>query len=114
VCKVLAKTTAKIIRSLDKQPYVPRLVPAGQVVCFHPGEQPHAGVGYNGEVDTVLPEFKGRIVAYFFLLPKQIPKHVEHLAIFQTEFPWGLMADGVRWQQVYRRTCLLFSKFLFY
>ena len=62
-CNKLATKTQKLISKFeDFAPNPPRRNRAGQLFLFHPGEQLHAGVGYEGEVDLLNPDFVGRVI----------------------------------------------------
>ena len=62
-------------------PYLSRRNRAGQIFLLHPGEQLHAGVGYNGEVDELNPGFVGRVILYIFFSPAGIPKQAEKVTL---------------------------------
>lgn len=72
---------------------VPPIVRAGQCVCWHPGEQVHAGVGPGGYVST-LTQSKERKTLFGVFVPTILCGLVDRNPIFGTEGQtWGLMAD---------------------
>lgn len=80
---------------------------AGQCLAFHSGQQVHAGMGWDGVVDPVNPDMCGRVVSYFFALPR-LHQNLWRLPFFNPEEPWGLMGPGVTTRMVF----LLCSLFL--
>ena len=74
---------------------------AGQCLAFHAGEQAHAGMGWDGLKDPCTPEWIGRVVSYFFALPKSEADRVWANPIFNPEFPWGLMREGITNRMVF-------------
>jgi hypothetical protein len=74
---------------------------AGQVTAFAAGDQPHAGMGFDGSIDPLNPDWVGRVVLYIEYVPASEKAVVEHLPLFSSEYPWGLMHAGVTATQVF-------------
>jgi hypothetical protein len=72
--------------SVKHQPF--RTMPnrAGQVVAFHPGDQPHAGMGFDGPVEGGLNDFVGRIMLYLFFVPEEYSKEIIDHELFSAEY----------------------------
>ena len=68
---------------------------AGQILAFHPGEQVHRGMGYDGRVDPLTPGLRMRIVLFLCFVPKRYFNHVWSLKLFSSEYAWGFMRKGV-------------------
>jgi len=83
---------------------------AGQCLAFHAGEQVHAGMGWDGESDPCFPKWAGRVVSYFFALPKAESHRWSH-TLFNPESPWGLMREGITALMVVEKFC--FTNFVF-
>lgn len=67
---------------------------AGQCLAFHAGHQPHAGMGWDGVKDPVTPAMCGRVVSYFFAIPRR-HKNLWTFPLFNPETPWGLMKESI-------------------
>ena len=44
---------------------------AGQMLCFHPGEQAHRGVGYDFRMDPLKTNWIGRVVMFVMWFPQK-------------------------------------------
>ena len=64
---------------------------AAQILAFHPGEQVHRGMGYDGRVDPLTPDLRMRIVLFLCFVPKRYFNCVWTLQLFSSEYAWGLM-----------------------
>jgi hypothetical protein len=80
----------------DKEYKENKLVPrrAGQLLCFHPGEQRHAGMGPGGYISP-LTGSKERVTLYFLVAPDPIYSRVRNVHLFDTEAQtWCLLQQG--------------------
>jgi hypothetical protein len=72
----------------------PDLCRAGQLVCFHPGEQAHCGVGHGGFVSR-LTGSTSRKTLFFLAVPQPLVTLLVRHPIFGTEGQtWGLLKEG--------------------
>lgn len=68
---------------------------AGQCLAFHSGCLPHAGTSWDAIPDPLCPNLKARVVAYFFAIPESEYAQAWSLRLFNPEYPFGLMREGV-------------------
>ena len=68
---------------------------AGQILAFHPGEQVHAGMGFNGDEDPLVPNLHCRIMLFLCFIPARFHARAWKLKLFESEYAWGLMKAGV-------------------
>ena len=71
---------------------------AGQIVAFHPGEQVHCGMGYDGRADPLVKNLKMRIMLFLCFIPIKYYHKLWNLSMFQSEYAWGLMKSGVSFE----------------
>lgn len=84
----------KILEKGDKEYKQTPLCRAGQVVCFHPGEQPHAGVGH-GDYKSLLTGKTTRMTLFGIFVPREVVSIIHNNPLFGTEGQTlGLMAEG--------------------
>jgi hypothetical protein len=112
-----AELTAKAVQGLLQTYETAFLDPkvrnrAGQITAFAPGDQPHAGMGFDGSIDPLNASWTGRVVLYLFFVPESEKAKVEHLPLFSSEYPWGLMHGGVTETQVEFGCFIFFLNFL--
>jgi hypothetical protein len=69
---------------------------AGQILSFHPGEQVHCGMGYDGRVDPLTPGLLMRVVLFLCFVPERFYRQIWNLNMFASEYAWGLMKYGVQ------------------
>ena len=60
---------------------------AGQMLCFHPGEQIHRGVGWDGEPDPLHENFEGRIVLFLEFWPEETFEEAKDLNLVSQKSP---------------------------
>jgi hypothetical protein len=85
---------------------------AGQILAFHPGEQVHCGMGYDGRVDPLVKGLLMRIMLFLCFIPQKFFKRVWNLNMFQSEYAWGLMKKGVTFQGLTDQVFFFTRKFL--
>jgi hypothetical protein len=90
------KTVLSLLQEVEKK-LKPEIVMghAGQIYAFHPGEQIHCGMGYNGWIDPMVVGLFMRIVLYLAFVPAKFFASVCTLQMFVTDYAWGLMKRGV-------------------
>ena len=103
-----AKRTASALQEIlstswesERKDTVLRRNRAGQCVAFHPGEYPHSGNGWDGVPDPIVKEWTGRVIAYWFAVPKIEIDNIWDLSLFGAEEAWGLMEPGIQPKQVF-------------
>jgi hypothetical protein len=91
--KEVARRAERVLTHLDEKVKTMRFGRSGATQClaFHSGEQPHAGMSWDGHVDPELPNFKGRVVVYFFAVPASVHAKAQYLELFNSEYPFGLL-----------------------
>lgn len=88
--KYLAEGYESVLQSLEEVAHrePPSMSRQGQCLAFHAGEQPHAGMSWDGKtVDPRFPTFLARAVVYFFAVPEAMYETVRDLELFNSEFP---------------------------
>lgn len=74
---------------------------AGQMLCFHPGEQIHCGVSTDYKCTLSGDIFPDRVVLFLFLVPSRFIKITKKLNLFSSEYPWGLQQNRLPLSQVF-------------
>lgn len=107
---VVAVKLTKLLEWLDEKRKRHSRSRAGQCLAFHAGEQPHSGRGWDGVQDPIKKGWVGRVVAYFFAVPKTVEKKTWDLQVLNPEFPIGLMRAGVsgKWVLSFFIFCAVF------
>ena len=84
-------TITNTLKFLEREFVQPPLRRAGHMLCFHPGEQPHAGVGTGGH-RCALTGLSNRAVLYAVGVPRRSLALFQNLSLAGAEGnTWGLM-----------------------
>lgn len=98
-----------LLKKMDNKFDLPQCIlsRAGQMTCFHPGEQFQCGVGPAGYM-CGLTGLKSRVVFCCTAVPKKYKPVITYLKLFNSELPWGLFHDVTVEQVSLKRQTLNF------
>lgn len=102
--ETLADAAQSVLTMLDKtaKSMPTKMSRSTQCLAFHAGEQPHAGMSWDGAPDRLFPKWQGRVVVYFFAVPREHFELVKDFELFNSEYPYGLI-KAIDASQVFKK-----------